>query len=627
MGLLTDTKEHSKLIILFKQHGNKLCFLSYVVGIVWFCLLAWEPYNNRTYFSENALLPGLVQREFSPGHETSRFFQSLKEEAGSHARIPYAWLGAQFRQMGLDVYDHNYTLHYPFGSKPNFTGKNLYAILRAPRAASTEAILLSVPYRTPENQHGSTLPGIALMLSLAKFFRRQLYWAKDIIFLVTEHELVGFQAWLDAYHNSKTAPGVLDSGELEGRSGAIQAAINLEIHSDKISHFDVKIEGQNGQLPNLDLFNLVVELSTRESVPSTFHQKSNPVESESWKGWKQAFSTLMSMVALQATGLPTGGHGLFHRYAIQALTIKGESNGPGGIRASFVHMGRVIEGVFRSLNNLLERFHQSFFFYLLPSTRRYVSIGLYMPAFGLIAAPLLIKALNLYLSLQSSKDLDKKATPGMENKDEDAREETFPSLWQALPLVFSSHILGCLVYLSPEYFDRIGMLADFQLEDGIFMGMAALLLAVLVVPLFSRRLKRCGGSHGIYRCIVLLELGAFFYTLSLINVSLATFLAVVYVPVAVLAGTSSRRIFTWVHSLLLLLIHPLMLVYLVLLVNSAYLDTSTKMVDHMFRAYTGVKKVVLYSVEDWYIYSNWNFVIASGVLLPVWLQLWFLPTL
>jgi len=31
--------------------------------------------------------------------------------------------------------------------------------------------------------------------------------------------------------------------------------------------------------------------------------------------------------------------------------------------------------MFRSLNNLLERFHQSFFFYLLPSTDRYVSIG------------------------------------------------------------------------------------------------------------------------------------------------------------------------------------------------------------------------------------------------------------
>ena len=52
---------------------------------------------------------------------------------------------------------------------------------------------------------------------------------------------------------------------------------------------------------------------------------------------------------------------------------------------------RVVEGIFRSLNNLLERFHQSFFFYLLPATDRYVSIGLYMPPFGLLALPVVIK--------------------------------------------------------------------------------------------------------------------------------------------------------------------------------------------------------------------------------------------
>ena len=30
----------------------------------------------------------------------------------------------------------------------------------------------------------------------------QKYWAKDIIFLVTEHEQLGVQAWLDAYHGT-----------------------------------------------------------------------------------------------------------------------------------------------------------------------------------------------------------------------------------------------------------------------------------------------------------------------------------------------------------------------------------------------------------------------------------------
>lgn len=31
-------------------------------------------------------------------------------------------------------------------------------------------------------------------------FPEHTYWAKDIIFVVTEQEQVGMQAWLDGYH-------------------------------------------------------------------------------------------------------------------------------------------------------------------------------------------------------------------------------------------------------------------------------------------------------------------------------------------------------------------------------------------------------------------------------------------
>jgi hypothetical protein len=36
----------------------------------------------------------------------------------------------------------------------------------------------------------------------ASFFRLQNYWAKDIIFLITQHEQLGMQAWLEAYHQA-----------------------------------------------------------------------------------------------------------------------------------------------------------------------------------------------------------------------------------------------------------------------------------------------------------------------------------------------------------------------------------------------------------------------------------------
>jgi glycosylphosphatidylinositol transamidase len=44
--------------------------------------------------------------------------------------------------------------------------------------------------------------GIASLLSLAKLFKRNVYWAKDVILLVTDHDMSGTQAWLDAYHGT-----------------------------------------------------------------------------------------------------------------------------------------------------------------------------------------------------------------------------------------------------------------------------------------------------------------------------------------------------------------------------------------------------------------------------------------
>merc|ERR1712243_307870 len=92
--------------------------------------------------------------------------------------------------------------------------------------------------------------------------------------------------------------------------------------------------------------------------------------------------------------------------------------------------GRIMEGIFRSLNNLLERFHQSFFFYLLPSVGRYVSIGLYMPMFAVLAAGLPLTAVGVWFSLVSA---ESQQTPP---------PVTPPLLSSCLPLCLATYSLG-----------------------------------------------------------------------------------------------------------------------------------------------------------------------------------------
>ena len=193
-------------------------------------------FSHKTYFSENALLPGLVRGEFNDERAIMAYLDDLKYGWFSRAflgisllftdntflrrteakkypnSVPFPWLKASLTQLGLEVYSHNFTLNYPLSKdNANYTGENVYAILRAPRASSTEALVLSVPYRSPNSPEHGTDTSIAVLLGTAKFFRKQYYWAKDIIFLVTQHEQLGMQAWLEAYHQKSCGDGILVS--------------------------------------------------------------------------------------------------------------------------------------------------------------------------------------------------------------------------------------------------------------------------------------------------------------------------------------------------------------------------------------------------------------------------------
>ena len=162
----------------------------------------------------------------------------------------------------------------------------------------------------------------------------------------------------------------------------------------------------------------------------------------------KTLGSLFFMMADQASGLPTAEHGLFHRcfsfflflfslffvpksnslnalsscrFKIDALTVKGVVSSKKGLSVNsfgrlgsnssflftnkqannngcspFVFCHRPLQEISRSLNNILEHFHQSFFFYLLPNSLRYVSIGLYMPPFLAIIAGLLLTAIRLW---------------------------------------------------------------------------------------------------------------------------------------------------------------------------------------------------------------------------------------
>lgn len=119
MGLLTDPSSgQGKLVKLLLKYYSKMCILLCLGGIVWFCALACSQMNANTYFSENALLPGLVKSQFYEEKAASLFHDELIDEMKKYEdTIPYPWLLAKFKQLGLDTYTHNFTLYSPLSRK------------------------------------------------------------------------------------------------------------------------------------------------------------------------------------------------------------------------------------------------------------------------------------------------------------------------------------------------------------------------------------------------------------------------------------------------------------------------------------------------------------------------------
>lgn len=196
----------------------------------------------------------------------------------------------------------------------------------------------------------------------------------------------GTQAWIDAYHDMH--PPTVQPLPL--KSGALQGALVIEYPFDhRFESLHIVYDGVNGQLPNLDLFNTAISIASGQMGIGTSLQEMWNHDDSYWK----RLETILRGMVKQGFGYATGAHSSFMPYHIDAITIQTKGDGWQDEMA----LGRTIESLCRSLNNLLEHLHQSFFFYLLMQANRFVSIGTYLPSAMLIAGNFTIMAIAVWL--------------------------------------------------------------------------------------------------------------------------------------------------------------------------------------------------------------------------------------
>lgn len=202
----------------------------------------------------------------------------------------------------------------------------------------------------------------------------------------------------------------------------IRAAVNLETlgRASDASIMGVFTAGINGQLPNLDLVNTAVLALHGEHIPVTLDRSTGRDTRDNDRTddtlarvdvyVRHAVETLVP-VAYRATAReyvnhlvgmlrfmktlatgPSGAHAHFIRYNIDSVTLSALSRGsdratgaPLPLRATL----RALEKLVRALSNLEEKLHQSFFLYVLPNTRHFVSVGEYYYVVALAVSPAL----------------------------------------------------------------------------------------------------------------------------------------------------------------------------------------------------------------------------------------------
>ncbi|KAK7937396.1 glycosyl phosphatidyl inositol protein transamidase complex subunit [Apiospora aurea] len=525
-----------------------ISLLLIVVGVAWLFMLPLNDYSRRTYISENALLPGQVHTYF--GGSDQNVLRAYRHEVGALENKTNTEVNDKlehmFRSMGLKVGRQNYTYTT---SGNTVAGENVYAILQAPRGDATEAIVLVAAWRNVKGEFNRN--GLAVALALTRYFKRWSLWSKDIILVVPPDSRAGTQAWVDAYHDSHDSRRVAD---LPIKSGALQGALAIDYpQEERFEGVHIVYDGINGQLPNLDLINSVTNIASGQmgmgsSIQHMFHHNDQ---------YRDRLTCMLRGMVNQGLGHAVGPHSSFIPYHVDAITIQPVGQG----WHDEMGLGRLVEGTFRSLNNLLEHLHQSFFFYLLMQKERFVSIGTYLPSAMLIAANFTITAIALWVKTgyapktKETKDVKEKKE-GTDSKKVDQKTEETPAavereLYLPLSLVTGCQFLG---FVPLFVFNH----APASLLAPLFV-VVTLLSLVLPHALSFFLVTTYKPTHQQYQLITsffLLLLGMFLSTLATLNFSLAFLVGLLATPLTFVRPFPKLPAAGYAYSALLSVLNP-----------------------------------------------------------------------
>lgn len=226
-----------------------------------------------------------------------------------------------------------------------------------------------------------------------------------------------------------------------------------------------------------------------------------------------------------------------------------------------------------------------------------------MPSIGLMAGSLLVKSFLLWLLSNSPEDA----------KDTDVKDDENEKILIIKKSVRNIDVLNVgmiflgahLIGVSALFITTNKMIHDYFYTMNIPTQSAIFFLVVFIfaVSLLAPKFFKLNFSNAQFlNVIVLLELGTMLLSVSMLNFSLGFFLCTIIAPFAIVMnvrGDSKRNLFTFlIKSLLHLAVHPLIIIYGVILTMSLQ-SFSSENINYIFnKSFKATVDGITYSVVD-----------------------------
>ncbi|CAG8565628.1 9198_t:CDS:10, partial [Dentiscutata erythropus] len=498
-------------------------------------LKKWIPkLRKHTYISENALLPGQVNTYYSWSQvNDATIYKDRIESMANLSNIEKVnYIEEELRKAGLKTATQNFSV---ISSGKVISGINVFGVLNSPRTDGTEALVLSAPWKSKDGVT-TNVNGIAAALSIGKFFKSTdyTYWSKDIIILITDGGAAGVQAWLESYHDHRQSG--IEASPLFLRSGAIQAAINLDFPgTSSYKALGLFFEGLNGQLPNLDLINTAIRVCcVSNNIPIMIHDSGHYYTHYDSGDYRSSFYNLIKSMKYQALGHPTGSHGLFFRYKIDAITLYGQVDAANGNSYSFLEIGSYV----------------------------YSHFTIYFELWGTTSDD----ATNLISSSDNAQSSSSDSVSAPLAYLRRPREILMP-----VTTLVASHFTGIVIFFTTKNHFKLSQISSIFGIDGYLFTLAmtiniSTIATVGLIKAFQNRAHKIKSKHHnqlspspdwiILKSFTLAFTAMIISCLSVLNFSLAVFISIIVVIPFSLFQPSTHEIIRYLELIVLVLISP-----------------------------------------------------------------------